>query len=70
MANTIDNLAALRGITLTPGATPMTADVELLYGYSEVEFDVYGRTGYPAPWLERKMTDEDRSRIERLILST
>lgn len=40
------------------------------HGYSEVEFDVYDRTGYPAPWLERKMTDEDRSRIEQLILST
>ena len=38
------------------------------YGYSEVEFDVYDRKGYPAAWLERKMTDEDRGNIVTKIL--
>jgi hypothetical protein len=38
------------------------------YGYHEVEFDVYDRRGYRAAWLERKMTDEDRARIETEIL--
>ena len=38
------------------------------YGYSEIEFEVYDRKGYPALWLERKMTDADRSRIEQEIL--
>lgn len=37
-------------------------------GYSEVEFDVYDTKGYPATWLEKKMTDEDEDRIKELIL--
>lgn len=39
------------------------------YGYSEIEFDVLDRKGYRAKWLERKMTAEDKSRIESEILS-
>lgn len=35
------------------------------YGYTELEYDVLDRRGYPAPWLERKMTDKDRERIEQ-----
>lgn len=38
------------------------------YGYSEVEFDVLDRRGRPAPWLERKLTDADRERIEYEVL--
>jgi len=38
------------------------------YGFSEVEFDVYDRKGYPATWLERKMTDKDEARIKAQIL--
>lgn len=34
------------------------------YGYDEFEFDVYDRRGYPAPWLEKKMTDKDYDRIK------
>ena len=34
----------------------------------EVKFSIYDRRGYKAAWLERKMTDEDRSRIEREII--
>jgi hypothetical protein len=36
--------------------------------YPDVEFTVCDRNGRPAPWLERKMTDEDRQRIEVEIL--
>ena len=36
--------------------------------YPEVEFTVCDRNGRPAPWLERKMTDTDRQRIESEIL--
>ena len=39
------------------------------YGYAEVEFDVYDRKGYPAAWLERKMDQDDREKIEDLILN-
>lgn len=34
------------------------------YGYSELEFDVLDRKGYRAAWLERKLDDDDRGRIE------
>jgi hypothetical protein len=37
------------------------------YGYTEIEFDVYDSTGYPAMWLEKKMTDDDIDRIKREI---
>jgi len=37
------------------------------YGYSESAWDVLDRRGRPAAWLERKLTDADRSRIEREI---
>ena len=37
------------------------------YGYSESEWDVLDRRGRPAAWLERKLTDDDRSRIEQEI---
>jgi hypothetical protein len=33
-------------------------------GYTEVEFDVLDSRGRPAEWLERKVTQKDRSRIE------
>ena len=38
------------------------------YGYSEVEFDVLDRNGRPAPWLEKKMSESERSEIEGLLL--
>jgi hypothetical protein len=37
------------------------------YGYSEIEWVVCDRRGRPAPWLEKKMTSKDESRIEREI---
>jgi len=37
------------------------------YGYSESEWDVLDRRGRPAAWLERKLTDDDRKRIEQEI---
>jgi hypothetical protein len=33
----------------------------------EIEFEVCDRRGRSAPWLERKMTKDDRLEIERLI---
>ena len=38
------------------------------YGYTEIEYDVCDRRGRKAPWLERKMQDEDYDEIERLII--
>lgn len=37
-------------------------------GYTECEFDILDRRGRPAPWLERKASDEDRERIEQEII--
>jgi hypothetical protein len=38
------------------------------YGYTEIEFNVLDRRGRPAPWLERKLTPGEVSRIENEIL--
>mgnify|MGYP003609651993 FL=1 len=35
----------------------------------EIEFRVLDRKGYPAPWLEKKMNEEDRIRIEKELLA-
>jgi hypothetical protein len=37
------------------------------HGYIESEWVVCDRRGRPAPWLERKLTDKDTSRIESEI---
>ena len=37
------------------------------WGYEEIEFDVMDRNGRLAPWLERKMTDQDYAKVEKEI---
>jgi hypothetical protein len=37
------------------------------HGYTESEWVVCDRRGRPAPWLERKLTKNDTSRIESEI---
>ena len=37
------------------------------HGYTEIEFDLLDRKGRPAPWLERKLNNAERERIEQLI---
>lgn len=37
------------------------------YGYTECEWELLDRKGYPAGWLERKMTDRDRDQVEETI---
>ena len=41
---------------------------EEYYGACEIEFTVCDRRGRPAPWLEKKLTDDDIARIETEIL--
>ena len=36
--------------------------------YPDVDFTVLDRKGYPAPWLEKKLTDDETNRIEHEIL--
>jgi len=38
------------------------------YGYTDINFTVLDRRGRPAPWLEKKLTDDDTDRIENQIL--
>lgn len=48
--------------------SPQTCDSDWdYYGYTEIEFDVLDRKGYPAAWLERKMTREDEENIKIAI---
>jgi hypothetical protein len=37
------------------------------YGYTEAEFEVLDRRGRPAPWLAKKLSSSDESRIEKEI---
>jgi len=37
------------------------------YGYTEMEWELLDRKGYPAKWLENKLTDDDIERIESEI---
>lgn len=33
------------------------------YGYTELDYIVLDRKGYPAPWLEKKLDKQDQDRI-------
>lgn len=37
------------------------------HGYQDYDYRILDRRGYPATWLERKMTPLDRERIETQI---
>lgn len=37
------------------------------YGYTDAEYTVLDYKGYPAPWLDRKIKNEDNERILALI---
>jgi hypothetical protein len=39
------------------------------YGYTEINYDVLDRKGYPAPWLEKKITPIDDDRLQDLIVA-
>jgi len=34
----------------------------------EIDFEILDRRGRPAPWLERKLTERERERIERGLI--
>lgn len=42
------------------------SDVDYL-GYTDIEYDVLDRNGRLAPWLERKMTDQDHYAICKAV---
>jgi len=56
-------------VNVVRGSYSYNAPSDLDYhGYAEIEFTVCDRNGRPAPWLAAKMTAEDKSDIEDLIL--
>lgn len=48
----------------------INAEVDYCYAPedAEIEYQVLDRRGRPAPWLERKLTDAERGRIETELL--
>lgn len=38
------------------------------YGFTELDYDILDRKGYPAAWLERKLTNKGREELEEHIL--
>lgn len=43
---------------------------EEYHGYTDIEFTVLDSKGYPAAWLQNKMTADDKARIEGEILES
>lgn len=51
-----------------PDYNTWASDIDYYGGYEDILFEVYDRKGYPAKWLERKMTDQEiRKAEERLV---
>lgn len=70
LPTTVSGIPAIARVTRYFRQRPLgpTADSDLdCYGYTEIEFDLCDRRGRSAPWLERKATEQDRSRIEEEI---
>ena len=44
--------------------SPQAETPEEYHGACEIEFTVFDRKGRYAAWLEKKLTDDDRARIE------
>ena len=51
-----------------PDYSTWASDIDYYGGWFDVEFKIYDRRGYPAKWLEKKMTAKDEEQIiEQLI---
>lgn len=58
-------------VCVTKGSfSPRAETPEEYYGVREVDFTVCDRRGRPATWLEAKMTDAEKRRIEDEILES
>lgn len=72
--STVAGIPCLIGVTefiSVRGSYSYHADSDMdYYGYTESEWVVLDRRGRPAAWLERKLTDADRSRIEQEVAET
>jgi hypothetical protein len=72
--STVAGIPCLIGVTefsSVRGSYSYHADSDMdYYGYTESEWVVLDRRGRHAAWLERKLTDADRSRIEQEVAET
>jgi hypothetical protein len=50
-----------------PDPGTWASDIDYWGGW-ELDWQICDRNGRPAPWLERKATDEDRERIESELI--
>ena len=51
-----------------PDYSTWASDIDYYGGWFDIEFKIYDRRGYPAKWLEKKMTAKDEEQIiEQLI---
>ena len=50
-------------VSVAPNHSSWDSDWDY-YGYTEVEMDLLDRKGYPAAWLEKKLTDSDREELK------
>lgn len=68
---TIQGIPALALVThyrVVRGSFSHNAPSDLDYrGYTEMEYEVCDRRGRAAPWLQLKMNEEDRMRVEAAI---
>ena len=56
------------GHYIAPDRTTWASDIDYHGGWSDVDFQVFDKSGRRAQWLEVKMTENDRDRIiEELI---
>jgi hypothetical protein len=72
--STVAGIPCLIGVTefsSVRGSYSYHADSDMdYYGYTESEWVVLDRRGRPAAWLERKLTEAERSRIEQEVTET
>lgn len=67
-------IPALAGVTFYDYQPPFRGSPYLcscsddFYGHEEVEWELLDRRGKPAPWLERKVSPEERKELEHYLL--
>jgi len=64
----IPALVRVHDFTQVKGSLHPNAASDLDYlGYTEMDYEVLDRRGYPAPWLARKMDWRDEERVEIMV---
>jgi hypothetical protein len=62
-------LIRLGRVDITQGTySPQADNQDEYFGHTDIEFEVLDRRGRHAPWLERKLTDDNTSDIEQQLL--